>query len=78
MTKSQKVATYIILVKGRVQGIGFRPSIYRLANKLKLNGFVKNTRQGVLIKCQGQNREKLIKILKTSPAEGKISRLRNL
>jgi hydrogenase maturation protein HypF len=67
MTKPKKVLTYIILVKGRVQGIGFRPSVYRLANKLKLNGFVKNTRQGVLIKCQGQNCERLIKTLKITP-----------
>lgn len=31
-----------IKVEGIVQGVGFRPNIYRLATALKLNGYVKN------------------------------------
>ncbi len=61
------VKTYSVLVKGRVQGIGFRPFIFRQAKKLKLSGLVKNTKQGVLIECQGKNVTNLIAILKNSP-----------
>ncbi|MEO0082897.1 MAG: carbamoyltransferase HypF [candidate division WOR-3 bacterium] len=65
----KKVKTFSILVKGKVQGIGFRPFIYRIANKLKLKGFVRNTKAGVLIKAQGENWQKLVEILRRSPPE---------
>ena len=61
------IKTYSILVKGRVQGIGFRPFVYRQAKKLEVSGLVKNTKQGVLIQSQGRNSGKLIDILKKSP-----------
>ena len=67
MAKYHKFDTYSILVKGRVQGIGFRPFVYRQAQKLKLKGLVKNTKQGVLIQCQGKNVQKLIGVLKFTP-----------
>jgi hydrogenase maturation protein HypF len=41
--------TYIIEVKGLVQGVGFRPFIYRLAMEHNLKGWVKNTNQNVLV-----------------------------
>ena len=41
--------TYHINIKGQVQGVGFRPFIYRLAQKMNLNGWVKNTADGVHI-----------------------------
>ncbi|MCX7784657.1 MAG: carbamoyltransferase HypF [candidate division WOR-3 bacterium] len=59
--------TLSILVKGQVQGIGFRPYVYNVAKKLNLSGIVKNTKQGVLIFCQGKNSRKFLSILKTSP-----------
>lgn len=31
-----------ILVEGIVQGVGFRPYVYRLANEMNINGYVKN------------------------------------
>ncbi|MBA4154736.1 carbamoyltransferase HypF, partial [Flavobacterium sp.] len=51
--------TYQIAIAGRVQGVGFRPFIYRLANQLNLNGFVSNDELGVIIIVQG-NQEKII------------------
>ena len=43
------VTTYCIQVKGRVQGVGFRPFVYNLALQYKINGTVSNNEKGVLI-----------------------------
>lgn len=40
-------------IQGAVQGVGFRPFVYRLATQLKLNGWVKNTTQGIYIDVEG-------------------------
>lgn len=42
-----------IEVKGIVQGVGFRPFIYKLAHKFELTGFVSNNNNGVEIEVQG-------------------------
>jgi hydrogenase maturation protein HypF len=41
--------SYIIEVKGVVQGVGFRPFIYKLAGEYGISGTVANTTEGVLI-----------------------------
>jgi hydrogenase maturation protein HypF len=41
-----------IILTGRVQGIGFRPAVYRLAKALDLTGFVYNDTKGVTIEVQ--------------------------
>jgi hydrogenase maturation protein HypF len=43
-----------ITVTGRVQGVGFRPTVYRYATAAGLAGFVKNTPAGVLIEAEGE------------------------
>jgi hydrogenase maturation protein HypF len=42
--------TYSIKISGLVQGVGFRPFVYRLAHKHKLCGWVENRNDGVNIK----------------------------
>ena len=44
-----KLKTYRIAINGTVQGVGFRPFIYRLATSLGLHGTVSNGTQGVEI-----------------------------
>ena len=44
-----------ILVKGIVQGVGFRPFVYGLATRFNLHGWVCNTSGGVEILVDGQN-----------------------
>lgn len=46
-----------IQVQGQVQGVGFRPFVWRLAREMKLAGFVRNTSHGVLIEIQGKARD---------------------
>ena len=41
------------VVAGQVQGVGFRPFVYRLARELSLTGFVRNTPEGVRIEVEG-------------------------
>ncbi|CAM4209202.1 carbamoyltransferase HypF [Vreelandella rituensis] len=41
------------LITGRVQGVGFRPFIYRLARELGLNGFVRNRSGTVEVVTEG-------------------------
>jgi hydrogenase maturation protein HypF len=43
-----------IFITGRVQGVGFRPAVYRLACRLGLSGVVYNDTKGVTIELQGK------------------------
>jgi hydrogenase maturation protein HypF len=42
-----------LLLSGRVQGVGFRPFVYRLAHELGLDGFVRNLRGDVEVVLHG-------------------------
>jgi len=44
-----------IRVRGTVQGVGFRPTVYRLATAHDLRGDVRNDGQGVLIRVAGRD-----------------------
>ncbi len=54
--RNQEEAGYqawVIVVKGVVQGVGFRPFVYRLAHEYGVNGTVANTGDGVTIHVEG-------------------------
>ena len=41
-----------LTIEGTVQGVGFRPFVYRLARRFKIGGSITNTGQGVVIKAE--------------------------
>lgn len=48
------MTSFKITIKGIVQGVGFRPFVYREATRYGIRGFVCNTPDGVVIEAQGQ------------------------
>jgi hydrogenase maturation protein HypF len=43
-----------VVIRGAVQGVGFRPFVYRLATESGLRGWVLNSSQGVFIEVEGE------------------------
>jgi hydrogenase maturation protein HypF len=58
-----------IRVTGQVQGVGFRPFVYRIAHELGLNGWVRNDSEGVEIAVEGEQARvmQLIERLQNEP-----------
>ena len=54
MAKIRTIEVARISVRGIVQGVGFRPFIYRLAAKHNLKGYVYNTAEDVKIEVEGE------------------------
>ena len=54
--------SYKIQLGGQVQGVGFRPFVYNLAQRLGLNGTVCNDENGVLIHANG-TKDELVQFL---------------
>lgn len=50
--RSRPIARACITITGIVQGVGFRPFVFRLANELGLTGWVANNASGVIIEAQ--------------------------
>ena len=49
----ERVARWQVLARGIVQGVGFRPFVFGLAQRLGLAGFVRNDSAGVTIEIEG-------------------------
>ena len=53
---------YYIVYEGRVQGVGFRFHLYKIATALKLTGYVRNMYNGnVEAEVQGENVDAFLK-----------------
>src|SRR5512143_837535 len=67
----------LIKVRGVVQGVGFRPFVFRLAHSLGLAGWVLNGEEGVEIHVEGEPSvlDQFVKLLKAEapPAAQVIS-----
>jgi len=64
----QNLLRLSIEIHGAVQGVGFRPFVYRLATELGLNGWVINDSRGVFIEVEGKQAD-LQTFLDRLPAE---------
>jgi len=66
MEGTGKFLTNLIKIYGIVQGVGFRPFVFRLAKTGGLRGFVLNDCEGVKIhlQCQPENLNQFLKLLK--------------
>src|ERR1019366_7995786 len=67
-----------IEIAGIVQGVGFRPFIYRLATENNLTGFITNTAAGVSIEVEGADeavRTFLARLPKEVPPLARITSL---
>ena len=64
-----------IQVKGIVQGVGFRPFVYRLAKKYLIDGWVLNATDGVFIHAEGETKlldEFVIELSENPPAASRV------
>src|SRR3954452_7798354 len=70
--------TVEIRVRGTVQGVGFRPTVWRLARENDLVGHVLNDSRGVLIRATGEQQQitRFVRCLQTNPPP--LSRIESL
>ena len=67
-----------VTVRGAVQGVGFRPHVFRLATELQLDGWVLNSSQGVFIEVEGAPKglqQFLLRLEKEKPPHAVIQSL---
>ena len=70
-----------IPIKGIVQGVGFRPFVYKNALKNNLTGFVNNTSKGVFVEVEGKIEDINLfidEIIEKSPVLSKITDIKIL
>jgi len=68
--------TFQITITGLVQGVGFRPFVFRIAAKHNLTGWVQNTNESVIIKVTGtaQNINYFLRSLREEAPQAAIIR----
>ncbi len=67
-----------VIISGTVQGVGFRQFIKHFADRLRIRGWVRNTREGTVeaaFSGEKEQIEKLIEICKKGPM---LSRVENI
>lgn len=56
-----------LIIRGLVQGVGFRPFVHRLATQHRFTGFVRNHPHGVCIEVQGESIDAFVAALSKQP-----------
>ena len=72
------ISRIYIVIRGAVQGVGFRPFIYNLAKKMNLKGYVLNSSSGVYIEAEHEKKflnDFVLKIEKEKPVLSVITGL---
>ncbi|MCW4014162.1 MAG: acylphosphatase [Candidatus Bathyarchaeota archaeon] len=67
-----------IIVEGRVQGVGYRANTRRMANQLKLKGWVRNLRDGrveIIVEGEEEMVERLIQWCHRGPTSAYVSKV---
>ena len=67
-----------IRVKGVVQGVGFRPFVYRLAKRFLISGWVLNGVDGVFIHAEGESKlldEFVIELSECAPQASRVEEI---
>jgi hydrogenase maturation protein HypF len=57
-----------IVIKGLVQGVGFRPAVYRIAHKYGIYGTVENTNSGVIVLAESDGKQ-MVEFITALPNE---------
>ncbi len=66
----------ILLIKGRVQGVGYRDWMVAIARRLRVRGWVRNTRRGdveALLEGESAAVEALLAAAKEGPSMARVS-----
>lgn len=75
LSRNEERARLRLRLRGAVQGVGFRPFVYRLATELQLSGWVMNSSQGVQVEVEGDRQDLdtfLLRIEKRKPPRASI------
>jgi len=71
-------ARYAVEVQGIVQGVGFRPFVFRLAEELRLTGWVYNSAAGVSLEIEGEEeacRDLIRRLYDEAPLLARVDRV---
>ncbi len=74
-------AALLITVKGRVQGVGFRPFLFGLAERYAISGTVQNNMDGIRLEAEGTApalRELLAAIRREAPRLARVDEIRSV
>ena len=74
------IKAYSIRINGIVQGVGFRPHVYRLAMEFDLKGWVLNSSAGVFLEVEGEEESLrgFMQRLQSEPPPGVDPQLRDV
>ncbi len=74
-----KIQAKAIYFNGIVQGVGFRPFVFKLAEELRIKGWVNNSSHGVTIHAEGNNLDLFYqRLLKEAPPLAQIVSARSI